>query len=237
MYESDHNIHKSNSSYFSDFDVSRSHIVGAILRKGILAASKSDSAAKKHNMALGGVAAIFKREIRPYEKFEIWTRVLAWDRKWIYFVSHMVKAGTVKPSKYTLQPWKKGRAKTFETKEEHEAYREQLKKSILATSIAKYVVKNGRITVPTDVVMESSGLIPPKLQNASGDTTVTANGETETLDNSILPSNDSEWTWESVEAERLRGLKFAEMFAGLDGLHDVFDGGENGALGEYPDLL
>ena len=58
-------------------------------------------------IALGAVTCHFKREIQPYERFEIWTRVLSWDRKWIYLLSHIVREGAVRPDDWALQPGKR----------------------------------------------------------------------------------------------------------------------------------
>src|ERR1700743_1360053 len=37
LWETDYNLHKSNSTYFADLDVARTHLVAALLRRGILA--------------------------------------------------------------------------------------------------------------------------------------------------------------------------------------------------------
>jgi hypothetical protein len=49
----------------------------------------------------------------------------------------------------------------------------------------------------------------------------------------------TKWTvnWDVIEKERRRGLVVAQKFAEMDGMHEFFDGGKNGALGEYADLL
>ncbi|KAG8626127.1 hypothetical protein KVT40_006528 [Elsinoe batatas] len=119
----DYNFHKSNSTYLKDLDVARAHYIGALLRTGLRRMHAGDheglpnpsgpshtSSGRKvpdnYIIALGGVACIFRKEIAPLSRFEIWTRLLAWDEKWIYTVSHVVKAGAVRPRGYALQPWK-----------------------------------------------------------------------------------------------------------------------------------
>ena len=186
-------------------------------------------------IALGAVSCHFKREIKPYQSYEIWTRILSWDRKWIYIVSHMVEPEAILPEQVALQPLKKSRAS-------HSAYmssgeqREHWKKAIFATSLAKYVVKRGRQTVPPELVLSSSDLLPPKP------------GE-EDNGNSIKPLfgklAKASWTWQGVDRERERGLRLAEHFGALDGpdgLHDEFPvahGNDNPhveVLGYYKDL-
>jgi hypothetical protein len=166
-YDCDYNLHKSNSTYFADLDVARAHYVGSIIRTSLTRLNSGDEeglptearAAKgKYYVALGAVGCWFQREIKPMEKFEIYTRILSWDRKWLYLVSHVVKAGKIKPDDYVLQPWKtKGRRNVEARKEE-----EDLKKHIFATSIARYVVKKGRLTVNPEIVLDRSRLLPAR---------------------------------------------------------------------------
>lgn len=264
LTECDYNLHKSNSTYFSDLDISRTHLVTALLRKGIRRLSRSKSDAERapgtehiekgaFAIALGGITCHFRREIKPYARFEIWTRLLCWDRKWLYLVSHMVRPGTAKPTAFSLQPWRRarpGKSVHDMAAEEAEQLRETLKGAVFATSIAKYVVKKGRWTVPPERVLTNSGLLPPRPEegedgaaaNGSANGAATAPEQSQPVDGSyvlpaVTPGDDGEWTWEKIEAERLRGLKLAEHFAELDGLHDEFNGGVDGALGEYSDML
>ena len=206
---------------------------------------KQDAEAVKGNfmIALGAVSCNFKKEIKPYEKFEIWTRLLSWDRKWLYFVSHIVKAETTKPEGWALQPWKvvksmKGAAKKSEGIEAqanggptNSETRGEWRNAIFASSIAKYVVKKARLTIAPERVLADSGLLPPR----PGD---------EDVNNQSNAVKLLHWTWEIVEAERLRGLQLAEKFGALDGLHDEFpvaprmlerEGCIN-VLGEFKDL-
>jgi hypothetical protein len=92
--------------------------------------------------------------------FEIFTRLLAWDRKWVYIVSHIVTKGKVEPEKYVLQPWKKGRGKVKTERQGSEE--EDLGKHIFATSVARYVFKKGRLTINPEIVLERSHLLPTR---------------------------------------------------------------------------
>jgi hypothetical protein len=240
LFETDYNIHKSNSTYFADMDISRTHLFTAVVRNSIrksgrqhgkkteleaLGASQGTKA--KHMIALGGIACLFKKEIKPYQKYEMWSRLLCWDRKWFYLVTHLVKPGVAKPKGWTLQPWKKTK--------EGEADAETLKGAVFASAISKYVVKKGRITVPPEQVLFDADMVPAKPEGWEFKGAV--DGNSEDAADLVLPEKSGEaWNWDIIEAERLRGLRFADNFAALDGLHDVFDGGKNGALGEYADL-
>ncbi|KAI9722191.1 MAG: hypothetical protein M1828_004874 [Chrysothrix sp. TS-e1954] len=204
-------------------------------------------------IGLGAVSCHFKREIKPYERYDIWTRVLAWDRKWLYMICTMVKAGTVVPEGWALQPWKGGskhlarqKAKVAEKhSEESNAHANSLpgqveqdleyKNAIFASSIAKYVVKKGRYTIPPEIVLRNSSLLPlrPGLSPSARE--------------ADLGAAPDWWTWDNVEKERLRGLELAGKFGALDGaggLHDEFPvsrplrglSGKLDVLGEFSDL-
>jgi hypothetical protein len=263
--DTDFNGHKSNSTYFADLDVARTQHVACLLSHGIrksharthpelqlkgdlavevdVAQEKSGPAQQKQSkprpavfaIALGGVSCNFKREIKPYEPFDIWTRVLSWDHKWIYQVSHMVKAGTVPPDYYALQPWRTplNKAQDPVAGDFSEEQKAQFKAAIFATSISKYVVKRGRQTVPPELVLNSSNLLPPKTGEPPNE------NSKKPISGKSLPDA---WTWEGVEAERARGMEIAEHFAALDQLQEEFPvggfGSNNGLeiLGEYSDF-
>jgi len=212
-------------------------------------------------IALGGTSCAFHREIPPYTRFEMWTRVLSWDRKWIYVVCHFVEAGAFDPPRYILQPWKgvrswmvRGAGGTNTLAVMSDAEKKTLfRKKIYASSISKYVVKKGRLTIPPELVLERSEMLPPrppgvKSAFSTPQTTDSPKQETpesgSTLDvfeESLFPDSDGasgeEWTWEKCEKMRLKGLKLAQHFDALDGLRETFDGGEDGSMGVFTDLI
>ena len=213
-------------------------------------------------IALGGNLCLYHREIPPFTRYEVWTRVLSWDRKWLYVVSHFVEAGAFRPKNYVLQPWKGSRSKGWVGKGEgerelsEEEKRARLRKKVYASSVTKYVVKKGRLTIPPELVLARSEMLPPRPAGApstfntgymppksespkAGSADGSSNETLDVLEESLFPKDeeDGEWTWEKCEAMRLKGLKLAQHFDALDGLRDVFDGGENGALGVYKDLI
>jgi hypothetical protein len=202
----DYNFHKSNSTYFTDLDIARTHLATAILRKGIRGVKneknatfsiRNTSRAAGHKqadrisplgatgktpvadarpmteeewyeqatrpgpllIALGAVSCNFHREIKPYRQYEIWTRLLTWDRKWLYIVSHFVEKDAFQPTGYSLQLDREGRKRVENLTNED---RHSLKRKIFASSIAKYVVKKGRLTIPPELVLERSQMLPPR---------------------------------------------------------------------------
>jgi hypothetical protein len=192
----------------------------------------------------------------------------------MYIVSYFVEAGALRPDDFALQPWKKSR-KQRKTREGEtvEEKRKRIRGKIYATSIATYVVKKGRLTIPPEIVFQRSSLLPEKPpgapsafhtpnesspatpdSNPSNDNGPTADPMTDSraetvmagsvasvLEESLFPesdlSGDQPWTWEVVEKERRRGLRFAKLLDGLNGLREEFDGGEGGVLGVYSDML
>jgi hypothetical protein len=270
LYDCDYNLHKSNSTYFADLDVARAHTVGCLIRTGLARLNRGDeeglpsetkTAKGSYYVALGAVSCFFQRQIEPLQSFEIYTRVLSWDRKWLYLVSHIVKKGAVKPDAYVLQPWKKVKRRLDEVKQQDE----DLKKHIFATSVARYCFKKGRLTINPEIVLERSRLLParpagvglPPRAEASSDATPaevvpTPAGDAGSMSPEAVASQvssrlgdfaehisqqqsteDESWTWQDMEKERLRGLQTAIHFDKLSAVHNELRGGE--VLGEYAD--
>ena len=106
-------------------------------------------------VALGGVACSFRKEINPFEKFEMWSRVLSWDRKWVYIVTHFVRKDTVRPRHFSMYPKQKNENGGMR----HVANKED---AVIASAISKIVFKKGRLTIPPEVMLQASGLLPPR---------------------------------------------------------------------------
>jgi hypothetical protein len=253
--ECDYNLHKSNSTYFTDLDITRSHLVCCLLQPAItklhynrhtkLILDKDGKPVHSRlNIMLGSVQTSFKREIGMYQGYEMWTRLLCWDRKWLYVVTHFVKKGTVRPTSYVLTNGSWFGGKGYKVQGDGKAGSEELdEKNIFASAISKYVVKLGRLTVKPVVMLENSGLLPERpggwsiLTEGSGETTP-ENIDAELEDGAASPpaATGNEWDWRRIVAENNRGLKYAEHLAALDGLHNEFSGSRAGALGRYTDF-
>lgn len=247
--EMDYNLHKSNSTYFSDLDVARTHCVSHLLKPGMDAIA--DNARTKcvvnkqgtvvkggMGIGLGAVFCSFRKEVAPFQAYEMWTRVLSWDRKWVFLVTHFVVKGKVKPTAWDSGSpgWfgplrKKNAAAAAATAELKDGEGESFEKYVIATAVSKYVFKVGRFTVHPTILMERSGLLPQRPGGwKSGPDEVGEEGEDL---GSVGQGDDGEWDWKRVEAQRRQGMKFAEKFAALDGLNGLFDGGQDGALGHF----
>jgi hypothetical protein len=210
----------------------------------------------RYGVALGAVSCFFLRQIDPLSKFEIYTRVLSWDRKWIYMISHIVKKGAVRPNSYVLQPWKNSKRKSTAAKQDASDFT----KHIYATSVSRYVFKKGRLTINPEVVLERSRLLPPRppgvglpprSEASSGNepSAQVKEGASEEISGpesaaSAVTANlngtkdganavEDEWSWDDMEAERLRGLKLAVHLDALNECHGELRADE--VLGKYGD--
>ncbi|MCJ1449900.1 hypothetical protein MMC28_000228 [Mycoblastus sanguinarius] len=161
LMELDYNIHKSNSTYFQDVDIARTHLICTLFSAGIEQARRSKGQGligggnKTFGVALGAVCCSFRKEINPFEKYEMWTRVMSWDRKWLYMVTHFVRKDAVKPRRFSMYPNQKnkhGGTRLVDKKED----------AIIASALSKIVFKKGRLTIPPEVMLQASGLLPPR---------------------------------------------------------------------------
>jgi hypothetical protein len=137
LLETDYNLHKSNSTYFSDLDQSRTALVTSLLSAGFRegnAKLEAEGKQGKSNVILGAAHASFYREVGMYERYEVRSRVLGWDQKWLVILSVFVRPG------------KKRRNETAEKTE-----------TVLASALSKYVVKKGRYTVPPEDCLAAAG--------------------------------------------------------------------------------
>lgn len=237
LLETDYNLHKSNSTYFSDLDITRTHLVSYLCRPALKKLSQNAKSKMVLDpdtgkpfrgplgIMLGAVNCSFKREIATYRGYEMWSRILCWDRKWCYIVTHFVPKGAAKPTEW-LDP-SFARLKTRKSNDATGGW----DKKIHATAISKYVFKLGRLTVHPAMILDHSGLLPERPDGWMG-------GENQVGDESVDVSDvdlsvDGEWTWQRVEAQRRSGMEYANSFQQLDGLHDVFDGGNHGAIASF----
>ncbi|EPS26283.1 hypothetical protein PDE_01219 [Penicillium oxalicum 114-2] len=211
--EIDLNVHKSNSTFYADLDLSRLELLMTLFKDAITPLSPRATLASEHAFsrrnrrrpliaALGGVACLFRREIKPYQKYEVVTRVLTWDEKWLYLVSYFVKPGGAKGSQIAED-------------------------KIFASAISRYVFKKGRQTVTPAEVMRHSGLLSDHTWPSDVDITARQRDHPD-LPCQIFPHHSTtlekmvdSWTWLDVEAERQRGLSFARSFSGFEGLQGL----------------
>ncbi|CAG9984556.1 unnamed protein product [Clonostachys byssicola] len=239
--ELDYRFHKSNSTYLADVDIARSHLASHLLaRSGHLAwnnaktrfvmdpSDPSRPARGAFNIGLGGVFCSWRREIKPYQSYEMWTRIVSWDRKWLYIVTHFVQKGAVKPRSWDApENFGPTRAAGDEPRD--------WEKKVFATAVSLYIFKIGRLTVPPATMLQGSGLLPERPGgwatdvNGSGD--VAGSGES---DGTTIGADPERGSWQWVEQQRRKGLEYAQHLTAMNSsLHGQFEPGEDGALGRF----
>lgn len=114
MLEMDFNMHKSNSTYFTDMDISRANLMTRTFCKFYNEFSDPDlPKLKRHQFIytpLGSVGVVFKREIVAYVPYVVESRVIGWTEKWIFVLSVFKRGSTVYAyglSKYVLKQQRK----------------------------------------------------------------------------------------------------------------------------------
>ncbi|PIG86660.1 hypothetical protein AARAC_005374 [Aspergillus arachidicola] len=127
ILETDYNFHKSNSTYFSDLDISRTALVTRLYTPGLRVVSKEldvelgeaarregkkPPAHKNMYVALGSVFCSFKREIKPFELYEIETKPAKAGGKRTLFATAVSKY-VVKKGRLTVPPERVLRASGF----------------------------------------------------------------------------------------------------------------------------
>lgn len=158
--EADFNLHKNNATYFSDVDISRTHLVCTLLAKGIAknrggTAAYTGTSSTTFGLALGAVSCSFCKEIPPYKTYEMCSRILSWDNKWLYIVTHFTShTKRQTPGASEKQTSKVGDAghRSTTTKDNQT--------EIFATALSKCVFKANHKTVSPDAILRDSELLP-----------------------------------------------------------------------------
>ncbi|KAH8912180.1 hypothetical protein BR93DRAFT_948605 [Coniochaeta sp. PMI_546] len=192
--ECDYNLHKSNSTYFTDMDMSRGNFSLVLFSKLF----NPFPGPSHFTMILSGTACTWRKEIKPYQPYELWTRLLSWDEKWVYVVTHFVKADVFHPEEYVMKPTYRKTKATGKEKDDVDST-----KAVFASSVARYVFKSNRRTVPPEQVLRECGLLP-----------------------------EDEAGLVEAERVRAKALPLGRLESGWDAVHGCFEPGPS-ALGRY----
>ena len=96
--EIDMYLHKLNSTYFLDLDIARTKLLTRLFQTYWWWSYDNghENSKKKHSLSnipyvpVAIVQCQFKRELKPFQKIKISSRILAWDRKWLFVMSKIV---------------------------------------------------------------------------------------------------------------------------------------------------
>lgn len=223
--EVDFYLHKSNSSYLADVDVARSHFFSHLFARSAHLAQRNTvtrfimdpskpakPASGSFAVNLGAVSCSWKKEIKPYQKYEMWTHIAAWDRKWMYVVTHFVEPGASGSRSHGTAPSNSGGNGPPSRK-------------VFATAVSMCVFKIGRLTIHPATMLQGSGLLPERpggWTNDDADSDVVLDG-----------MEDDAGTWQWVERKRRQGLESTNHLVSLNNLHSQLDGGERAVLGIF----
>ncbi|KAH8598434.1 hypothetical protein B0O99DRAFT_699768 [Bisporella sp. PMI_857] len=239
LMELDFNLHKSNSTYFTDLDVSRAYLSGVLF--GPLFLGGIDG--RRCNFIVGNVSCSFRREIKPYQRYEIWTRVASWDDKWIYMVTHFVERYDHKSARCVLQPG----TSTKRNGEHTKPRRAKGDSRVLASAITQFVCKRGRVTVPPAQALAECGLLesssnrhnagksPDSTQNNMGPALPSTDATTHRA-NSTLTSKNWASLAEDLETFRIANLPVVRLLEGWNRVYDLFED-EELVLGQHHGMV
>ena len=85
-HDLDINLHMTNSRYNSFMDIGRINFMirnggwGKLRKAGMLP-------------VLGSLATRYRRPINPFQKFDVATRIVSWDERWLYMEQRIIVAG------------------------------------------------------------------------------------------------------------------------------------------------
>jgi len=131
--EMDLYLHKSNSTYFSDMDISRTDLMTTVLKRFYQKFNDPDLPPLKPwqfiYSPLGSTNMVFRKEIKGYTPYEVKSFIIGWTNKWLFVLSVFQSAGG---------------------------------KTIYAYGLSKYVLKQGRKTISPQTAIEFCGLLTPQ---------------------------------------------------------------------------
>ncbi|KAH8695209.1 hypothetical protein BGW36DRAFT_453098 [Talaromyces proteolyticus] len=139
----DINLHKSNSTFFTDADISRATLLSTLLGKALADVGPATP-------VLASVQSKFLHEIRPYQAYWVCSRILAWNDKSLYTVTYFLRENMAQlPVEVDIL----GGGPTAVLRHD------KLKNGVLAVLVTKYVFKAGRKTVPPEKILLRAGLL------------------------------------------------------------------------------
>jgi acyl-CoA thioesterase FadM len=237
LSECDFNLHKSNSTYFTDLDVARSHLSGILFAPIFF----GNTPLGRCNLVVGAVSCVFRKEIKPYQPYELSTKVVSWDEKWIYMVTHFVSLGTARPQGYMSEAFQHADSPPRPSLTPEA----ESKNEVLASAITRMVFKKGRITVPPADVLKACGLRPERAQEPETPvSSESAPSDPSSLcalagtggQSPALSAKDTELTYDEMESRREAALPIVQLQDGWDAVHSLFQT-EPYVLARHKDFL
>ncbi|WQF80821.1 Putative HotDog domain superfamily protein [Colletotrichum destructivum] len=234
------NMHKSNSTYFTDLDMLRAHLTGLIFSAMLWERHSTDGATCSWARSL----ACSKKTSKPQQTYELWTRVASWDDKWLYMITHFVVPSSRRRERSLASSSSQASGTERAKKGGSESPHDQPHKKnheVLASGVTRMVFKKGRLTVtPAQAI---SACHATALLDAQGDTR--DSGPRDTQFASITVSDKANCgsheptrlDLEALESLRKASLPIVQLHRGWDAVHALFDDTRDNVLARHQDLI
>ncbi|KAH7111156.1 hypothetical protein B0J13DRAFT_462050 [Dactylonectria estremocensis] len=237
LSECDFNLHKSNSTYFTDLDIARSHLSGILFAPIFFGSTPLG----RCNLVVGAVSCVFRKEIKPWQPYEFLTKVVSWYEKWAYMVTHFVPQGTSQPQCYMSEASQHACSPSYS----HMAPEAELGNLVLASAITRMVFEKGRVTVPPadalkayrlcpETAQEPDTPIPPEYAPSKPSFSCALAGTGS--QSPALSANDKNLTYDQMESRREAALPNVQLQNGWDAVHNLFQT-EPCVLARHTDFL
>ncbi len=153
LLDIDVNMHKSNSTFFIDADISRAELLTrlfseALVRDGLTQESGSKAPA---NIILAGVQARFIRELKPYQRYVVISAILTWEGDSLYIATYFLRPGS--------ESRVLGEDKSRLQKPSAIMTDKSVRGSVFAILVSKYVIRRGRVAVDAAKLIQTARLM------------------------------------------------------------------------------
>ncbi|CDO92555.1 unnamed protein product [Kluyveromyces dobzhanskii CBS 2104] len=81
FFEIDGYLHKSNSTYFEELDISRTDLMTKLFQKLFLTSKRWPY------LPVAETSTCFFKDIAPLQRYQVKSSVFCWDKKWVYILS------------------------------------------------------------------------------------------------------------------------------------------------------
>jgi len=141
------------------------------------------------------------------------SRIIAWDEKWVYIISHFIKKGAFNPTHFSDQPGKTRYADVHavvdvECQQDDVSF-EESRSAVLAIAMARLVFKTGHTTVPPAQFLQDCGLIPALRDDFES-------ASSSNSDDKGAANHEHAAIVTAIEERRRRGLAVAQNINSLD---------------------
>jgi len=192
------------------------------------------------NLVVGAVSCVFRKEIKPYQPYEVWTKVASWDEKWIYMVTHFVPQGAFQPQHYVS----KSSQSVDTSPRSHLAPGADSGNAVFASAITRMVFKKDRLTVPPADALEACGLLSERTRESKrrifperAPSETTSRGPPAGIKTQPSASiGDKDLTYDAVDTRRQATLPIVQLQDGWDAVHSLFQA-ESYALAKLKDFI